>query len=414
MDSSLLRAYANVLLTAVSLQRGQCLLIRAQPVHLPFAGILAEEAYKRGCRYVRFDNNEADNPALYKARIEHSEAEYLDYAPRSRYEPYGIMIDEDWAVLSIHAPEDPDFLSGLDPERNARCVRATAEAMKPYRRRIVLDNEVAWLVAFLPTEKMAARILGVPAGPEAVEELWKVLIPILRLDRPDPSKAWEEHCRNLETRAERLNSLSLDSVRFRGPGTDLMVGLLPQSVWRGGPERTAKGRLFFPNIPTEEVFTSPDFRRAEGRAAFTRPVLVPSIGKVVEDGWVEFRAGRAVDWNARSGKDVLDTLMSMDPGAKSLGEVALVDGSSPVFTSGRVFHNILFDENAASHVALGSGYPACVQGAEGLSDGELAELGVNVSMVHTDFMIGSPDMDVTGTTRDGREVRIMTRGRFEI
>ena len=414
MDSTLLRAYANVLLTAVNLQKGQCLLIRAQPVHLPFAGILAEEAYKRGGRYVRFDNNEADNPALYKARIEYSEAEYLDYAPRSRYESYGSMIDEDWAVLSIHAPEDPDFLSGLDSERNARCVRATAEAMRPHRRRIVLENEVAWLVAFLPTEKMASRILGVPAGPEAVEELWKVLIPILRLDRPDPSAAWEEHCRDLAARAERLTSLSLDSIRFRGPGTDLRVGLLDRSVWRGGPERTAKGRLFFPNIPTEEIFTSPDFRRAEGRAVFTRPVLVPSIGKVVEDGWVEFRDGRAVDWNARSGKDVLDTLMSMDPGARSLGEVALVDGSSPVFTSGRVFHNILFDENAASHVALGSGYPACVRGAEGLSDGELAELGVNISMVHTDFMIGSPDMDVTGTTRDGREVRIMTRGRFEV
>lgn len=414
MESTLLRAYAKVLLTALNLQKGQCLLIRAQPVHLPFAGIVAEEAYKRGCRYVRFDNNEADNPALYKARIEHSAPEFLDYAPRSRYEPYGSMIDEGWAVLSIHAPEDPDFLSGLDPERNARCVRATAEAMKPYRRRIVMENEVPWLVVFFPTEKMAARILGVPAGPDAVEELWKVLIPILRLDRPDPSAAWEEHCRNLAARAERLTSLSLDSIRFLGPGTDLRVGLLPRSVWRGGPERTAKGRLFFPNIPTEEVFTSPDFRRAEGRASFTRPVLVPSIGKVVEDGWVEFRDGRAVDWNARSGKDVLDTLMSMDTGAKSLGEVALVDGTSPVFTSGKVFQNILFDENAACHVALGSAYPACVRGTEGLSDERLVELGVNVSMVHTDFMIGSPGMDVTGRTRDGREIRIMIKGRFEI
>jgi len=414
MDSTFLRAYANVLLTAVNLQRGQCLLIRAQPVHLPFAGILAEEAYKRGSRYVRFDNNEADNPSLYRARIEHSEEEFLDYAPRARYEPLGSMIDEDWAILSIHSPEDPDFLANLDPARNSRCVRATAEAMKPYRRRIAMDNEVAWLVAFFPTEKMAALILGLPPGPAAVEELWKILIPILRLDRPDPSEAWAAHCRDLAARAERLNALSLDSIRFEAPGTDLSVGLLPESRWRGGPDRTARGRPFFPNIPTEEIFTSPDRRRAAGRAAFTRPILVPSVGKVVEDGWVEFRGGRAVDWGARSGKDVLDTLMSMDAGAVSLGETALVDGSSPIYASGKTFYNILFDENAACHVALGSAYPSCVRGSEGLPDERLAEMGVNVSMVHTDFMIGCPEINVTGVTRDGRTVRIMTKGRFEI
>lgn len=259
-----------------------------------------------------------------------------------------------------------------------------------------------------------ARILGVPAGPEAVDELWKILIPVLRLDRPDPSAAWAAHCRDLEARAETLTALSLDTLRFEAPGTDLAVGLLPGSLWRGGPDRTSRGRPFFPNIPTEEIFTSPDRRRAEGRAAFTRPVLVPSVGKIVEEGWVEFRGGRAVGWGARSGKDVLDTILSMDEGARSLGETALVDGSSPVFASGRTFYNILFDENAACHVALGSAYPTCVRGAEGLADEKLAEMGVNVSMVHTDFMIGSPEMNVTGTTRDGREIRIMTEGRFEI
>ena len=412
MDKTILRAYANVLLTSVNLQKGQCLLVYAQPVHLPFAGLLAEEAYKRGARYVRFDNNETDNPALYKARIEHSAEEYLDYAPRSRYEAYGIAIDEDWAIISIHAPEDPDFLADLDTDRSARCVRATAQAMKPYRRRIVMENEVVWLVAFLPTEKMAALILGLTPGPEAVEELWKLLIPILRLDQKDPAAAWAAHCGELAARADRLNTLALDSLRFEGPGTDLTVGLLPGSVWRGGLDHTSKGRAFFPNIPTEEVYTSPDARRAEGRASFSRPVLVPTVGKIVEDGWVEFRNGRAVDWGARSGKEVLDTLLSMDEGARSLGETALVDGSSPIYASGRVFYNMLFDENAACHVALGSAYPACVRGTEGLPDDRLSAMGVNVSMVHTDFMIGSPEMDVTGKARDGRTVRIMNKGAF--
>lgn len=412
MDSGMIRNYANVLLTAVNLQKGQGVLIRAQPVHLDFAAVLAREAYKRGARYVRFDNNEVDNPAFYKARIEHSVEEYLDYAPRSRYEPYGSMLEEDWAIIAIHTPEDPDFLSTLDPARNARCVRATTQAMQPYRRRIAMDNEVAWLVAFAPTQKMAARILGMEAGPEAVEALWKVLVPILRLDAPDPSEAWRRHCGELAARAERLNALALDHLRFTGPGTDLSVGLLERSRWRGGPEHTKTGRLFYPNIPTEEVFTTPDARRTEGRAAFTRPVLVPSIGKTVVDGWLEFRGGRVTDYGARSGKDVLDTFLSMDEGARSLGEVALVDGASPVFASGRVFYNILFDENAASHVALGSAYSACVSEGEGLGDEEMAALGANVSMVHTDFMIGSPEVDVAGVTRDGRTVKIMSRGAF--
>ncbi len=414
MDPNLLRSYANVLLSAVNLQRGQCVLVRGEPVHLPFIGILAEEAYVRGARYVRYDTAESENPRLYKARVERSLEEYLDYAPRALYDPYGSILDEDWAMIVLHAPEDPDFLAALDPDRNARCVRSAARAMQPHRRRIVSGNEIAWLVAFLPTEGMASRILGLPPGPEAVEELWRILVPILRLDRPDPAAAWGEHCRDLAARAERLTALGLESLRFRGPGTDLTVGLPEGAIWLGGPERTAKGRLFFPNIPTEEVFTSPHLRRAEGRAAFTRPVLVPSVGKTVEGGWIEFRDGRAVGWGAGSGKEVLDTLLSMDEGARSLGEVALVDGSSPIFASGKTFHNILFDENAACHIALGSAFPGCLRGAEGRPEEDLPGLGLNVSMVHTDFMIGGPEVDVTGTGRDGREIRVMTGGRFEV
>ena len=413
MDIESIRNYADTLLSAVNLQKGQCLLIRAQPIHRRFVSVLAEEAYKRGARYVRFDNTEAENPALYKARVEYSFEEYLDYAPRSRYEPYGTMIDEDWAFLTLSGPEDPDFLSGLDPARNARCVRSAAAAMKPYQRRM-MDSEVAWLVAFFPTEKMASRILGRKASPAALKELWKILRPILRLDTPDPSAAWKRHCSTLDERARRLDALALDSLRFRGPGTDLTIGLLEQSTWGGGSERTASGRLFYPNIPTEEVFTTPDARSTEGRAAITRPVLVPSIGKIVTDGWLEFREGRVVDYGARSGKEALDILLAMDDGAGRLGEVALVDGSSPIFLSGKVFHNILFDENAASHIALGASYSGCVRGAERLGDGELAALGANVSMVHTDFMIGGPDVEVSGKTRDGREISVIEKGRFRI
>ncbi|MBN1241602.1 MAG: aminopeptidase [Spirochaetales bacterium] len=413
MERAFLERYADVLLASVGLEPGQNLLVRAEPVHLEFAAILAERAYERGARYVRFDNNDIENPLLYKARVAHSRDEYLEYVPELRKQALATMLEEGWALIAVRTPEDPDFLVGLDQKRNARVARATAEAMKPYQRRIS-SNEIPWLVAFYPTEKLAARIMGMAPGAEAVEALWKVLIPILRLDRPDPAAFWVEHGKVLAERSERLNALALDTVRFRGPGTDLSVGLAERSVWRGGPDLTKAGKRFSPNIPTEEVFTSPDYRRTEGRVAFTRPILVPVVGKIVEGGWLRFEKGRVVEWGADSGKDVLDVYLDLDEGTRYLGELALVDTSSPIFEANRVFYNILFDENAACHIALGSAYSACVRDGDGLDEAALKELGANASAVHTDFMIGAPDVEVTGRTRDGREVPIISGGKFAI
>lgn len=413
MERAFLERYADVLLASVGLEAGQNLLVRAEPVHIGFAAILAERAYVRGARYVRFDNNDIENPLLYKARVAHSREEYLEYVPEVRKQALATMLEEGWALIAVRTPEDPDFLACLDQARNARVARATAEAMKGYQRRIS-SNEIPWLVAFYPTEKLAGKIMGMAPGPAAVEALWKVLIPILRLDREDPAAFWVEHGKVLAERSARLDALALDSVRFKGPGTDFTVGLAERSVWRGGPDLTKAGKRFSPNIPTEEVFTSPDYRRAEGRVAFTRPVLVPVVGKIVEGGWLRFENGRVVEWGADAGKDVLDVYFGIDEGAKSLGELALVDTGSPIYAANRVFYNILFDENAACHVALGSSYSACVRDGEGLSEDELMALGFNASAVHTDFMVGGPEVEVSGRTRDGREVPIISGGSFAI
>lgn len=413
MDRAFLERYADVLLTAVNLQVGQNLLVRAEPVHLGFAGVLAARAYARGARYVRFDNSEIENPVMYRARIEHSREEYLEYVPRTRLEAMKAMIEEDWALIAVRTPEDPDFLAPLDRDRNARAARAIAAEMRPYQAR-VNNNEIAWLVAFYPTAKLAGRIMDMPPGDAAIDALWKVLIPILRLDRPDPAGFWDAHGEELAGRADKLNSLRLDAVRFTGPGTDLTIGLLDGSIWRGGPDHTRSGRKFNPNIPTEEVFTSPDSRRASGRVAFTRPVFVPIIGKTIEGGWLRFEGGDVVEYGAASGRDVLDSYLAMDEGAKRLGEVALVDTSSPIFMSNRTFYNILFDENAACHIALGSAYPGCVKDGDSMSERRLAEMGANSSAVHTDFMIGSPDVEVLGLSRDGRTIPIIAGGRFAL
>lgn len=411
MERSFIERYADVLLAAVNLQPGQNLLVRAEPVHLPFAGIIAERAYARGARYVRFDNNEIENPLMYKARIQHSALEHLDYVPQFRKDSLETMIDEDWALIAVRTPEDPDFLASLDQGRNAAAARAIAVTMRPYQSRIS-NNEIAWLVAFYPTEKLAGRIMDMNAGHDAVDALWKVLIPILRLDQADPAAFWVEHGDALAARADKLNSLRLNALRFTGPGTDLTIGLMEGSIWHGGPGRTTSGRRFSPNIPTEEVFTSPDYRRTQGRVAFTCPVFVPTVGKIIEKGWLVFENGKVVEYGASAGKDVLDVYLGMDAGASFLGEVALVDSSSPIFASKRTFYNILFDENAACHIALGSAYPGCLKGGTTMNEDELNSAGANISAVHTDFMIGSPQVQVTGLSGDGRSIPLIDKGLF--
>ncbi|MFH2116045.1 MAG: aminopeptidase [Spirochaetota bacterium] len=413
MERGFIERYADVLLSAVNIQPGQNLLVRAEPVHLPFAGIIAERAYARGARYVRFDNNEIENPLMYKARIQHSRAEHLDYVPQFRKDSLETMIDEDWALIAVRTPEDPDFLASLDQERNAVAARAMAVTMRLYQSRIS-NNEIAWLVAFYPTEKLAGRIMGMSAGQEAVDALWQVLTPILRLDQSDPVAFWVEHGDLLSARADKLNSLRLDTLRFTGPGTDLTVGLMDGSIWHGGPDSTTSGRRFSPNIPTEEVFTSPDYRRTQGRVAFTCPVFVPTVGKIIENGWLRFQNGKVVEYGADAGKDVLDVYLGMDAGASFLGEVALVDSSSPIFASKRTFYNILFDENAACHIALGSAYPGCLKGGSTMNETGLKEAGANTSAVHTDFMIGSPQVQVIGQSRDDRSIPLIDKGIFTI
>jgi aminopeptidase len=403
--------YANVLISRVNLQQGQNLLIRTEPVHWKIASIIAAEAYKRGARYVRIDSDEVENALLYKARIENSKEEYLDYVPKIRTDVQKTMIDENWALIALKGSEDPDMLRDLDPGRNATAVKAVAEARKPFRK-AVQNNAIAWLVAFAPTEILAGKILNREPGPEAVEELWNVLTPILQLDKDDPAEVWKQKGEILKERARKLNAMQLKNVHFKGPGTDLTVGVTEKSLWHGGPDTTTGGIEFSPNIPTEEVFTAPDFRRTEGRVKVTRPVLVPAIGKMITGAWLEFKEGRVVKYGAESGLDVLDQYFQIDEAARYLGELALVDSNSPIFQSGKIFYNILFDENASCHIALGSAYPGCYEGGGAMSEEELKNNGINVSNLHTDFMIGAPDVDVTGETWSGEKVDIIKDGKF--
>jgi aminopeptidase len=391
MNSELLSSYAELILkVGISLKEGQNLKIAGEPVHWDFVNLLVERAYRLGARFVE---PELVHPKVSIHRANCSREAYLDYVPETMSSEVRAMVDEEWSFLRIEGKAEPDVFREMNQERNA-----------------VLAREKSWCVAPLPTPKWAAEVLGREVSDQTLKAFWDVLIPILRLDRDDPARHWTAHGERLRRRCEWLDGLCLDYLRFVSTDTDLTVYMNPGARFLGGPLTTLDGRDHFPNLPTEEVFTTPDYRRTEGRAKATKPVTV--LGSPVRGAWFEFKNGEVSCYGADEGEHLLDKYFEIDLKNKFLGEVALVDETSPIARSGRVFNSILIDENASSHVALGSGYPAALPNAEGLGEDELDERGCNKALLHVDFMIGSPSTTLIGGTSGGEEVIVMEKGMF--
>lgn len=413
VDDDLVRAYAELLIrTGVNLQPHQGLWLNAQLGHAPFVRELVAGAYQAGASYVYVDWGDAPSTA---AMLANAELEQIE-VPAFEQERIRYMVDNGWGFLSLTGTEFPNALDAIDPARIGAWSVRRRNVMEPLYE-VVQTNRAQWCVGAVPTPAWAQQVFpGQPAA-AAVAALWETVLHIVRADLPDPAAAWQTLDRRLKGICAFLHDNAVRSLHFLDPApgpdgrpaTDLVVELVENALWAGGASVTPGGVAFFANIPTEEVFSMPNNQRTHGYTRTSRPIFL--LGQEVRDAWFRFEAGAMVEFTAAVGADVLAEFFTID-GARRLGEVALVDANSPIFQSGLVFHDVLYDENAACHIAFGSSYPETVAGGVTMEKEELAARGANQSDTHEDFMIGTPTMNITGLCADGREVAILEAGRF--
>ena len=398
MDDATIKRLADLAIGfGCNLQEGQIVAISGEPGKERLIRALAESAYRHGAKFVDvgwFD------PWVKRARIQYAAEETLDYVPPWLGERILALGDHHAARVALSGPVAPGLLEDLDPVRAGRDrLPSVKEAGK-----VVNERTTNWTIVPCTSQEWASLVHPDLSDEDALAKLDEQIIHVLRLDEDDPIAAWRERADALQSAAATLTGHNFDALHYEGPGTDLTIGLLNGAEWQAARFETVDGVEHMPNLPTEEVFTSPDPRRADGHVTSTKP-LVLIDGTVVRNLRVRFEGGRAVGVDADSAQDVMRTIVARDEGAARLGEVALVDGEGRIGKLGTVFYDTLLDENAASHIALGQGFPFLAGAREG---------DVNESQIHIDFMIGSDELKITGITAAGERVPVLHRGAWQI
>ncbi|WP_010097654.1 aminopeptidase [Ornithinibacillus scapharcae] len=400
--------YAELALRkGVNLQKGQALMINSTIEGAEFTKIVAKKAYELGAKDVHINWGD-DDLTLWK--YQYAPDEVLGDYPEWKVKLHDMYAEDGAAVLSIRST-NPDLLKDIDPTKVAMANKAAAQAMTNFRK-YTMNDKITWSIISIPTGDWAQKIFPDKSREDAIASLWEAIIKIVRVDQEDPIKAWDDHNETLRTAREILNEKNYKKLIFRAPGTDLEMELPEGHIWKGGSAVSEKGITFNPNMPTEEVFSMPHKYGVNGTVSSTKPLNYG--GSLIDNFSLTFKDGKVVDFKAETGEDTLKHLLETDEGASRLGEIALVPHESPVSQSGLIFYNTLFDENASCHIALGKAYPTNVEGGSAMSDEELDKAGVNDSLTHVDFMIGSEKLDIDGVKADGTTEAVFRNGTWAL
>lgn len=399
-----LEKYADLAVrVGVNLQPNQNLTINASIEVVDFVRLVVKKAYEAGARNVYV---EWSDDVITRTRFELASEESLSDYPEWKARGLETLAENDGAFMSIIS-SDPDLLSGIDPKRIAVSTKAAGMALSKYRNYLQADK-ASWSVIAASSKKWAEKVFPNEHEDKQVEKLWEAIFKTTRVDQEDPVTAWNQHNDNLHTKVDYLNNKKYKKLHYKATGTDLTIELHETHTWVGAGSENEKGNFFMANMPTEEVFTVPLRNGVNGIVRSTKPLSYS--GNLIDNFSLTFENGRIVSVQAEKGEEVLKQLVETDEGSHYLGEIALVAHDSPISQSGILFYNTLFDENASNHLAIGNGYAFCVEGGKKMSREELEKVGVNSSITHVDFMIGSADMNIDGIREDGTSEAIFRNG----
>ena len=406
MNKTRLRKYANLIARCgVNVQKGQEVIINAELDQPEFVAMVVDECYKAGASKVSVDWS---YQPLTKLNVRHCSKKVLGNLEKWQLEKWEHQAEVLPCKIYLMS-EDPDGLKGVNQKKYAGAMASRSKLIKPIRNK--MENKYQWCIAAVPGKGWAKKVFPGERSSVAIEKLWEAILSTSRVDE-DPIEAWNKHNADLKARCDYLNSLGITELKYKANnGTDFRVGLLPNAVFMAGGEETlGRGVYYNPNIPTEEVFTSPRKGDADGIVYSSKPLSYG--GQLIDKFSIKFEKGKITEVKAEQNEELLRELVNMDEGASFLGEVALVPYSSPIRESGLLFYNTLFDENAACHLAFGRGFTNVIEGYENHTEAELHEMGINDSIVHEDFMIGTADMSITAVCEDGKEVAIFKDGEW--